>query len=307
MQQPPFSIPEYYAASTIQMRGAAGQEWIARLPQLLRDYAQKWEITVEPPFPNLSFNYVAPAERKDGTKAVLKAGFTTDKEFKTELQALRIFDGHGIVKLLEYDLAQSMMLLERLEPGTPLTAITNDEEATTIAASVMRELWQSAPASHQFPYVSDWGKGFSRLRARFEGKSGPFPAKLVDKAERLFAELAASQSEQALLHGDLHHDNILKAQREPWLIIDPKGIIGEPVYETGALLRNPQSQLLHYSNPRQVLARRVALLSEHLGMDRERILGWGFSQAVLSAWWFIEDNGQGWEQEIACAELLNAL
>src|SRR5215472_9375496 len=177
------------------------------------------------------------------------------------------------------------MLLEKLEPGTPLTSITNDIEATTIAAKVMKMLWQPAPPNHQFPQVTDWGKGFSRLRARFGGQSGPLPEKLVDKAEQLFGELAASQSEQVLLHGDLHHDNILQAQREPWLIIDPKGIIGEPVYETGALLRNPMPQLLQYNNPKQVLVRRIDILSERLRMDRERILGWGFSQAVLSAWW----------------------
>src|SRR5579859_7333229 len=97
--------------------------------------------------------------------------------------------------------------------------------------------------------------------------------------------------EPMLLHGDLHHDNILMAGRQPWLAIDPKGLVGEPAYETGALLRNALARVFSASQPQRVLARRVDQLAAELGLDRVRICGWGLAQAVLSVWWGIEDSG----------------
>jgi len=113
--------------------------------------------------------------------------------------------------------------------------------------------------------------------------------------------------EPVLLHGDLHHDNILAAERQPWLAIDPKGLVGEPEYEVGALLRNPMPGLLAIPHPERVLARRLDILAESLGFDRDRLRAWGLAQAVLAAWWSIEDHGQGWETWIACAALLDRL
>jgi streptomycin 6-kinase len=123
----------------------------------------------------------------------------------------------------------------------------------------------------------------------------------------LFTDLLASSQEPILLHGDLHHGNILSAERERWLALDPKGIVGEAAYEVGALLRNPMPQLLKDLHPGRILARRVDQLAEELGFDRERLLSWGIAQAVLSAWWSYEDHGHGWEPAIACAEHMTAL
>ena len=142
------------------------------------------------------------------------------------------------------------------------------------------------------------------MRDRFGGTSGPLPEKLTGEAERLFAELLASQSEPVVLHGDLHHFNILAAERQPWLAIDPKGVVGEPEYEVGAFLRNPMPDLLSKPHPGSILARRLDQFSEELGFDRERLRSWGIAQAVLSAWWSIEDHGYGWEEAIRFAELL---
>jgi streptomycin 6-kinase len=130
---------------------------------------------------------------------------------------------------------------------------------------------------------------------------------LLEEAEILFAELSISMAEPVLLHGDLHHDNILAAERQPWLAIDPKGLVGEPAYEVGAWLRNPLPQLLHRPQPGRVLARRIDQFVEELGLDRTRVRDWGMAQAVLSVWWSIEDTGQVWDDALACAELLAAI
>jgi streptomycin 6-kinase len=301
-----FVVPDQFAQFMIELYGTEGLAWLDRLPAILAACEQRWGLRIGLPFAQLSYHYVTPAVRAEGTPVVLKVG-PPGGEFRQQIEALRLFDGHGMVQLLAYDEDDEVMLLERLEPGTLLSTLHNDEEATSIAASVMRQLWRPAPANHLFPTVSDWGKGFMRLRQHYGGGNGPFPAALLDKAETLFAELSASMAEPALLHGDLHHDNILAARCEPWLAIDPKGLIGEPAYETGALLRNQLSLILKASNPGRALARRVDQLAAELGFERPRVRGWGLSQAVLSAWWDIEDSGSISEDTIRCAELLAAI
>jgi streptomycin 6-kinase len=193
------------------------------------------------------------------------------------------------------------MLLERLSPGTPLADLADDEAATAIAAEVMRQLWRPVPPDHPFPTVERWAEGMQRLRAEFGGGVGPFPPKLVEQAERLFADLLGSMDTPVLLHGDLHHWNILAAARQPWLAIDPKGLVGEPAYEVGALLRN---KLDVAPDIKRLTVRRVDQLAEALGFDRARLLSWNLAQAVLSAWWSYEDHGSGWEEMVEFAEML---
>ena len=295
-------IPPDFADRMMRLYGDAGTQWIADLPGLIADCARRWGLVVQRPFANLSFNYAAPATRQDATAVVLKIGFP-NKELHTEIEALAHYNGCGIAQLYEFDAEQGAFLLERLQPGTMLSEVADDETATRIAAEVMRQLWQPPPPSHAFPTITDWSQGLDRLRKEFNGGTGPFPARLVEIAETLFTDLLASQAEQVLLHGDLHHYNILRAERQEWLAIDPKGVVGEPAYEIGALLRNP-FDFLDTPNPQRKLARRVDILSEYLSLDSQRIIGWGIAQAVLSSWWSYEDEGEVWTEAVTCADLL---
>jgi streptomycin 6-kinase len=304
MRVPP-SVPETLVRSTIELRGETGAEWLKRLPALIADCERRWRIKAGQPFSGLWVNWVAPADCADGAPAVLKLSFPEDKEFKTEAEALRLFDGRGIARLLRLDIEAGAMLLERCEPGTPLSAVEADEEATSIATAVMGELWRPAPREHSFPSVADWAKGFDRLRQRYGGGTGPMPKALVERAEALFAELIASQTETFLLHGDLHHENILSAGRRPWLAIDPNGVVGERAYDTAALLHNPV-ELLREPEPGRHLQRRIDLLCERLNLDRARVHGWGLAQAVLAAYWGLEDSGRVWQEALTFAELLSA-
>jgi len=305
------SIPDNFTRTIVELYGDEGTAWLKELPALIAEYERRWSLTMLPPYA-LSYNYVAPAIRADGTPVVLKARVPGDG-LMTEIAALRLYDGHGMVQLLEADPEGGAFVLERLAPGAPLTTLveSDDERATSIAAGVMRQLWQGPagvpPDEPLYGTIANWAEGMQRMRAYFGGTTGPFPHALVEEAESLFAELLASQAAPVLLHGDLHHDNILSAERAPWLAIDPQGIVGEPTYEVGALLRNPLPQLLELPNPGRVMARRVDQLAAELGFDRARVRGWGLAQAVLSAWWSIEDHGHGWEGAIACAELLAAV
>lgn len=303
---PDIALPQDFIRTIIEVDGEEGAAWLARLPTILDICAERWGVTLAHHFEPLSYNFVAPGVREDGRTVVVKAG-VPGKERRQEEAALRFFGGHGMVELLDADTDLGVMLLERLLPGTPLVELPDDDEATVIAAQVMRALWRPLPADHSFPTVAYWGKGFQRLRATFDGTTGPFAQPLVEQAESLFAELLESSDAPVLLHGDLHHWNILAAERAPWLAIDPKGIAGEPAYEVGALMRNPTPQVFSWPNPERLLSWRASILSEHLGFDRQRLLAWSMAQAVLSAWWSYEDHGSGWEPVMAWAEILASL
>lgn len=301
-------IPEEFARAVVVFRGAEGETWLRELPATIGACAARWSIEVGPPFLPLYYNYVAHAIRSDGARLVLKICFPED-EATTEREALRLFGGRGSAQLIDSDEERSALLLERLEPGTKLADLceTDDEGATSAAVSVMRSLSRPAPETHEFPSVADWGEGFRRHRVNFNGTSGPLPARLFDEAEALFRDLNASADAPVLLHGDLHQGNIIAAQREPWLAIDPKGIVGEAAYEVGALLRNPIGQILAWPNLPRVMERRIRQLSEESGFERVRVRGWGLSQAILAAIWSCEDDARDAREWVACAEAIAAV
>ena len=296
-------VSDGFKQRVIKVHGEAGGNWLNRLANTIAECEQRWSIRVRPPFAPLSHNYVAPVLFADGGDGLLILA-VPHHEFMIEVDALRIYDAKGMVKLLAGDPELGAMLLERLNPGASLSSIPDDEQATSIAAQVMRQLRRAPPSEHPFPAVSDWVSGLDKLRERFSGTTGPISASLVERAETTFLELINTMGPPVLLHGDLHHDNILYARREPWLAIDPKGVVGEAEYEVGAFVRN---RLFLGPRPERILAHRVDQFVEELGFDRERILGWSLAQAVLSAWWSFEDSGQVWDEAIACAELIAEL
>jgi streptomycin 6-kinase len=189
-----------------------------------------------------SYNYVYAATRA-GCPVVLKLGCAGEYTLEREAAALGVFGGRGAVRILERDVANGALLLERATPGRTLLdlSLTDDEQATAVAADVMSRLWRPAPEDGEagpLKAVAKFSDDFADFRSRFDG-SGPLDAPRFDHAERLFAELLASSAEPVVLHGDLHHLNILSAERTPWLAIDPKGVLGEPAYETGGAAAEP--------------------------------------------------------------------
>src|SRR5215813_3846890 len=142
--QPSHPISPRLARTIVDLYEADGVAWLDRLPDTIAGYARRWSLTIFPPFPNLSYNYVAPAVRADGMELVLKLG-VPDPSLDREGAALRHYDGHGSAMLIEADPEGGALLIERLRPGTLLAELDDDEQATTIATEVMRELWRPAP------------------------------------------------------------------------------------------------------------------------------------------------------------------
>lgn len=201
---------------------------------------------------------------------------------------LAAFAGRGVVRVLEQ--GDGAMLLERLSPGdslVPLVLAGRDDEATEIIARVVATMAAGpADAPPHVPTAEDWGQGFAWYA---EHGGGALAARLAAEAVETYADLCASQRTRRLLHGDLQHSNVLFDGRRGWTAIDPKGVIGEPEYELGALLRNPVELPRLYTRP-DVVERRVRLLADALRLDATRILRWAFAQAVLSAIWSLQDG-----------------
>ena len=281
-------LPDVFVRNVVAVYGEAeGRAWLAALPRLVAELAERWELTVGEPY-GLSFNYVAPADRADGTRAVLKLTPPAG-ELRFEVAALRHFGGSGAVRLLAADVEGGALLLERAEPGELLTVLQarDDDAATRVAAEVGRRLHR--PATGPLRTVDDWARAaFGWLRARYGGGTGPLPAALLDRAEAEHAELVASAAPPVVLHGDLHHDNILTSERG-WLAIDPHGVLGEPAYEAAPLLRNPIGFGSH-PDLAAVLDRRVPILAEVYGVDPGRIRAWGRAHNAVSLIWDHEDG-----------------
>lgn len=300
-------LPDAFIQRITGTFGADGARWLERLPALLADIAVRWELMLGPPF-ELSYNYVTSVHRADGIPAVLKLGVVRP-ELQNEIDALRHYDGRGACRLLAADETIGALLLERLHPGHTLVAFAeaNDEAATRAVAHVMARLWAPAPPNHRYRSVADLARSLADLRPHYDGTTGPFPATLINRAEGLFAELLSSQAVPVVLHGDIHHLNILAAGTNEWCAIDPQGLIGEPAYEIGAFMRNPAPGIGDWSDLPRVLERRIAIFAEMLGLDRYRIHGWALAHTVLNAWWCVEVAPEIYAADLVVAHTLASM
>lgn len=321
------NLPSEFISNIEGVFGEAGRDFLVHLPLSINEASQKWGLAHVQPSPTLSYNFVAFA-RRGNEDVVLKMG-VPNREFNSEMATLRLFNGEGACKLLDYEEEKYWMLLERLRPGVMLATLEDDEEATHIAANVMQKIWRprgdmslskatspgdaekrlfrrdepSLRVTHDnFIQLSDWFDGLKKLRPHFNGRTGPLDEKLVQRVENSVKEFFAENHKPVLMHGDFHHFNILSSERG-WLVIDPKGVIGPACYEIGPLLINPWGDLLSERDYGQITRRRIDILHERLGFERERIREWGLAHAILSAWWSIEEHGD-WRYAAAFAEMI---
>jgi streptomycin 6-kinase len=282
-------------------KNRADPAWLRALPDLLEGLAARWSLTLRPPFPEGAISYVAPATRADGTRAVLKVSRHLG-ETRAEIAALRLWDGDGAARLLAADPDCGALLIERVEPGTMLAAVaaTDDDAATLIAAGVLRRLWRPPPARHGLCPLASWCAAYDRNRQALSAGAGGFPAALFRRADAMRRELLASTGAETVLHGDLHHFNVLRARRDGWVAIDPKGLAGDRCFDVCQFLRNPRAV------PPRVNRRRLDIFCTELGLDRRRTREWCFVHAVLDACWDFED-GAPWQRAVAYAESMRSL
>lgn len=298
-------IPEDLRQTIERVHGERGRDWIQALPNLTRECQERWSLNFDRPFDNLSYNLVLPAKMPDDKDVVLKLGVPC-AELTSEAAALDLFQGAGAVHLVAHDAPRGILLMERALPGSPIYELQSDVEATRTAAAVMRKLWRPPPANHPFPSLVIWFQAFTRLKNRFAGGSGPFESSLIDRAERTLATLNASTDRSLILHGDLHHANILFSEERGWLAIDPKGICGDPAYEVGSFMLNRLPVEASESATMEILKQRLSIFSEVLAINESRLAGWSFCHALLSALWDFEESAD-WRPTMKLAEMLGSV
>lgn len=208
-----------------------------------------------------------------------------NEAFENESHALRSYQGHGGVALLDHDKAYNALLLQRLVPGQNLKALfpQEDDHALNVTSVLVKSLHGiSSPVKKDFPSLEDWLTGLENPML--------FSSTRVLKAKVLVRDLLQTNTDRVLLHGDLHHENILFDKVQGWTAIDPKGVIGDPAYEVGAFIRNPFPDVLSVSDPGALIQRRIEIFANFLGVSSERIIKWCYVQAILSACWMQEDQ-----------------
>ncbi|MCC3373580.1 aminoglycoside phosphotransferase family protein [Cohnella sp. REN36] len=293
-------IPDEFINRMNQLYGEEGVAWTKALPGLIAEYASRFEFHPEAPYSNLSYNFVLRVKCRDGKPAVFKSSFMKD-ELSREVSALRAYEGCGAVRVLDADEEGGVILLESANPGTPLSIVEDDSRATAIFCDVFRRLHLPATPSSPYPSIKQHFAAIERYRERFDDVNiaAPLPESWVENAEECLSYLIATTSENFLLHGDLHHGNILSHGEEKWAVIDPKGIIGDIHFDTIQYLLNYEDR---GGDCDQVLRNRIAMMVDRLGLDRRRISMWGVARGVLEAIWTIEDGGMDWHRGIQITE-----
>jgi streptomycin 6-kinase len=249
-----------------------GRAWLANLPSVVAQCRDEWELDLGEPFPYAHASLAVPATTADGTDAVLKVQFP-HRESEFEADALALWDGDGAVRLLAHDRERSALLLERLRPGTALDADQDDE--LDVVIGLLQRLWR--PAGTPFrPLAEEAAWWADYVVAEWEQAGRPFERLLLDATVDALETLPRSQGEQVLVNQDLHAANILAAEREPWLVIDPKPLVGEREFSVASVLRGIGR------HNRRDLVRRLDRLTRELDLDRERARLWGLAQTI--AW-----------------------
>ncbi|MEV6395564.1 aminoglycoside phosphotransferase family protein [Streptomyces sp. NPDC051907] len=275
-------IPEELAETQIEYNGEAGRAFVEALPGRAAEFLERWSLRLAGPSMHGVASLVLPVRRADGTPAALKLQLL-DEESEGEPLALRAWGGDGVVRLLEHDAPTGSLLLERLDSSRHLSAVADAREATRILAGLLARL-TAAPAPAGLRRLGD-------IAAQMLDEAPRAARSLADAGQRrLLLDCAAAVREVAgepgdrLLHWDLHYDNVLAGEREPWLVIDPKPLAGDPGFDLMPALRNR-------FDPAEVLW-RFDLMTEALGMDgaRDRAAAWTLGRVLQNALWDVEDE-----------------
>jgi len=319
-------LPESFRARILTSgAGERGERarWLRDLPDVVATLAERWELRLGELLP-LSWSYIVTATRQSGDACVLKIELPVDDDGEgaaREALTLRLA-GPSAVRLFEEDAESGALLLERATGG-PLADVcdSDDDRATEILASAMTGFWAPAQADCGLPPLSrleDTFERFDRGRhgASFRGKDLAETLAEIDSglrdlraavvtARRVLQELLANRAPTSVVHGDLHHDNVLSDEARGWLVVDPKGFAGDAGYDTGAMLYNPFDYIARVPDVEPLVRRRLDLMSGMVGIDADLVAAWGYVKCVLSLLWSLE--GEELERDDVRLRVMSAL
>lgn len=277
--------------------GQEGKQWLNDLSSHLERLSTQWNFKLLHTVADISYNFVAVVKLPSGL-AILKTA-PPSARLMTEAEWLNAHK-KNVPILFHIDKENNAYLMEKIEPGTSLKYLVKegkDEKATRIIAQVISNLQYSdtlEPLNYQS--ILKHFSVFSFLRKHIDKN-------IIDTAETIFKELCADRSNDIILHGDLHHDNILQSDTS-WKVIDPHGYIGDPCAEVGTLIFNPIDCFPNYASKQNIIETRLNILAEMLPFDLERIKAWSFCLALRSAAWDVEGFGSPNYQTLEVAKVL---
>ncbi|MFJ7779126.1 aminoglycoside phosphotransferase family protein [Streptomyces yangpuensis] len=281
-------VPQRLTATYGTGFGEEGRAWLAGLPALAAEMLDRWELQRVGPAAAGETSLVLPVLSRRGTPAVLRLQMARE-ETAAALIGLRAWNGGGMVRLLDHDPVSSSMLLERLDGARTLSSIDDDDRAMSTLAELHARL-VAVPAPRGL-------RGLGDIAAEMLEQVPRAITILADPAERQLlrswasavAELADEPGDR-LLHWDLHYDNVLAAQREPWIAIDPEPLAGDPGFDLWPALDSRWDDVVAPGDAPRIVRRRFDLLTEVLGLDRPRATGWTLGRLLQNALWDIEDG-----------------
>ena len=278
----PFEISAAFLA--FADRGEKFAAWLDTLPGLVHDVVEEWELTYDGAPMHGYCALVVPVRTTGGRPAVVKFAWPHDEEEHEHL-ALQALQGNGMVRLYRADPKRHVMLLERLHPED-LTSVW-DIEACEITAGFYQRIHIPAPPQLRTltSYISRWNADMELL-----AKDAPVPRRLVEQSISLTRDFIGDpDSVGTMIHGDLHYENVLAADREPWLVIDPKPMSGDPHYEVAPLLWNRWKDVVGSGTVREAVRRRFHTVVDTAELDEGRARDWVVVREMHNALWTVED------------------
>lgn len=254
--------------------GAEGERWLSNLPDHVDALRRHWSLRdIETMDVEGHTSWIGACTTDDGSGGVLKVIVPHD-ESRREADGLRAYDGEGAVRVLRVTEDGFSLLLERCVPGGSLWGLPTDE-GNAVLAGLLRRLWhpvlEDAPFRRLTDVVRDWCERMPR-----EAPAQGYDPRIANDASALGRELLADKTDEVLLHGDLHPGNVLAATREPWLVIDPKPVVGDPAFDLAQLLINRCWE----AGSAAEIRRQVRRLAEATRLDPERLGAWAVVKAV---------------------------
>ncbi|MHC5906626.1 aminoglycoside phosphotransferase family protein [Streptomyces sp. S6] len=287
-------IPRELVKSQQRANGAAGEAFLKALPELAESFLDRWDLRLDGPSMHGMCALVLPVVRDDGLRAVLKLQLLDD-ESEGEAVALRLWDGDGAVRLLGHDEPTGTMLLERLDPARMLARVADAHTSVEVIADLLAHL-TAGPAPEGMRTLAD-------IAASMLDRTPAAVARIPDPQDRrIVADCASAVAEvldepgDRLLHWDLHDENVLAADRAPWLAIDPKPLAGDPGYDLWPAIANRFDA--------DDVRWRFDAMTARLGLDRDRALAWTLGRLLENSLWNIEDGEPLGEEDLEIARRL---
>ena len=270
----------------VNQLGQRGQDWLLQLPELVSRFSEQWDLSNVIPVEKMNWNYVATAVQYHKTPVMLKIS-CNHKLLASERAALIHFAGNGAIHVYDYDDKNGGLLLQQAIPGDSLKLRHPDQLISVMDAyaGIIHKIADApANAEYEFKHMREW------LSAIDLAKPSIIPQRYLDKAKEVKDYLLKSSGRELVLHGDLHLENILNNGLE-WLAIDPQGIIGEIEFEVAAFDLIDNDEIARYKSIANILHERITMLAAVTGVDESRLTAWIYLRIMMSALWFIEDNG----------------